>query len=151
MLRTLTSKAIYAGAVVAMAVSMSVAGAIATTGAAYADSCWNHNGSTMRLKASGNSRWFYYENPRSVLRRAGVRRGTLLFKGSNNGGYYSGTTRVFSKYCPGNPLKYHAEGPVSNGQKRVVIHGTRDVYAAGCRNTGRRKTDRLVFTYIEQC
>ena len=57
---------------------------------AAADSCWNHNGSVMRLKASGNQRWFYYEKPRTVLRAAGVRRGTLLFSGRKNGNWYSG-------------------------------------------------------------
>ena len=37
---------------------------LASTGASNAYSCWNHNGSLMRLRASGNQRWYYYEKPR---------------------------------------------------------------------------------------
>lgn len=151
MFKKLVQKITYAAAVAATAFSMSAVGAVTSSGNAWADSCWNHNGSVMRLKAQGNKRWFYYEEPKSLLRRAGVHRGTLLFNGTNRGGYYSGTTRVFSKWCNGNPLRYHAEGPVSNGSKRVTIYGTRDVYGAGCSNTGRRKSDQLVFTYLYQC
>ena len=28
---------------------------------AYADSCWWHNGSLMRLESNGSKRWFTYE------------------------------------------------------------------------------------------
>lgn len=114
---------------------------------AFADSCWNHNGSIMRLKASGQNRWFYYERPRAGL---SVGAGTLLFNGRNNGGYYTGTARVFSKYCPGNPLEYYVEGPVERNQTRVVVRGTRDVYNR-CQPTGNVKTDVLVFDYAYKC
>ena len=130
--------------------AMSATATLATTGAAQADSCWNHNGSLMRLVAQGNNRWFYYENPRRVLRNAGVRPGTLLFNGVKRGNSYSGTSRVFSKWCNA-PLEYYVQGPVSSSQTRVTIRGTRDVYASGCRNTGRQKRDTLVFTYSHQC
>lgn len=117
---------------------------------ARADSCWNHNDSLMRLKASGNQRWFYYENPRQVLRNAGVRRGTLLFEGRKNGNWYSGEARVFSKYCPGDPLIYPVEGPVRADQLKVTVRGTREVYKK-CQPTGRFKEDVLVFTYSHDC
>ena len=137
-----------------LAAALAIAGSAVSslTGAtlAHADSCWNHNGSLMRLVAQGNKRWFYYERPRQVLRKAGVRPGTLLFNGRKQGNRYVGTTRVFSKWCTA-PLEYYAEGPVAPSQTRVTIFGTRDVYGSGCRNTGRRKTDRLVFTYSHQC
>ena len=55
------------------------------TTSSIADSCWDHNGSIMRLKAQGNQRWFYYEKPRSVLYASGVRPGTLLFNGGKKG------------------------------------------------------------------
>ena len=61
------------------------AGSITFSSSASADSCWNHNGSVMRLIARGNKRWFYYEEPKQVLRRAGVRQGTLLFNWSQTG------------------------------------------------------------------
>ena len=117
---------------------------------ASADSCWNHNGSVMRLVARGNQRWFYYEEPKQVLRRAGVRRGTLLFNGRKQGDYYTGTARRFSKYCPGNPLEYHVEGPVRRDQLKVTVEGNRDVQSQ-CRATGRRAWDRLVFSYMYKC
>jgi len=113
---------------------------------ALADSCWDHNGSIMRLQAEGNQRWLYYENPRSVLRDAGVENGTLLFNGTKSGNWYSGTARVFSKFCPGNPLEYYVEGPVRPDQLKVTVRGTRDVYK-NCALTGKVKTDTLVFTY----
>lgn len=115
-----------------------------------ADSCWNHNGSIMRLQAQGNQRWLSYEVPRQVLQNAGVQRGTLLFNGVKNGNWYSGTARVFSKYCPGTPLEYFVEGPVRGDQLQVTVRGTREVYSQ-CRPTGRMKTDTLVFTYSHDC
>ncbi len=117
---------------------------------ASADSCWNHNGSLMRLKASGNQRWLYYENPRQVLRNAGVRRGTLLFNGRKSGNWYSGTARRFSKFCPGQPLEYFVEGPVRGDQLQVTVRGTRDVHKQ-CVSTGQVASDVLVFTYVRDC
>lgn len=117
---------------------------------ASADSCWDHNGSMMRLKAQGNQRWLYYENPRQVLRNAGVTRGTLLFNGVKSGNWYSGTSRVFSRYCPGTPLEYAVEGPVRADQLQVTVEGTRQVFER-CQPTGRYVTDTLVFTYSHDC
>jgi len=126
---------------------------LASTGSvtgAEAASCWDHNGSLMRLEAQGNRRWFYYEAPRPVLRNAGVRRGTLLFDGVKDGNWYSGTARVYSKYCPGAPLEYFVEGPVRSDQLGVTVRGTRQVYSQ-CQPTGRTKSDKLVFTYVRKC
>lgn len=117
---------------------------------AFADSCWTHNGSLMRLQAQGNQRWLSYETPRQQLQAAGVRHGTLLFNGVKTGNWYSGTARVFSKFCPGNPLEYAVEGPVRGDQLQVTVTGTREVFRQ-CRPTGRFKTDTLVFTYSHQC
>ena len=114
---------------------------------AAADSCWWHNGSLMRLKARGNDRWFYYEQPRAGL---AVRRGTLLFNGRKQGNWYVGTARVFSKYCPGSPQPYHVEGPVAANQLRVTVQGDREVHNR-CRPTGRWTSDTLVFTYAYRC
>ncbi|MEM6615440.1 MAG: hypothetical protein AAF619_02810 [Pseudomonadota bacterium] len=129
-----------------------IAGAFTATPihTADADSCWNHNGSIMRLQASGNQRWLYYENPRQVLRNAGVTRGTLLFDGQKSGNWYSGTARVFSKHCPGNPLEYYVEGPVRGDQLQVTVRGTREVHNQ-CSPTGRVTSDTLVFTYSHDC
>ncbi len=122
----------------------------AMPGTALADSCWEHNGSLMRLKASGNQRWFYYENPRPVLRAAGVTSGTLLFEGEKTGNWYSGEARVFSRFCPGEPLVYRVAGPVRSDQLQVTMRGTREVYKK-CQPTGRFVEDTLTFTYSHDC
>ncbi len=119
-------------------------------GAARADSCWDHNGSLMRLQAQGNQRWFTYEDPKPSLRNAGVRRGTLLFNGTKRGDWYEGLARVFSRHCPGNPLEYWVEGPVHANPLRVVVRGTRESQRQ-CRPTGQMRTDELVFTYRYNC
>ena len=121
-----------------------------TSTEASADSCWNHNGSVMRLVAQGNQRWFYYENPRAAIRAQGVTRGTLLFNGWKNGNSYSGTARVFSKFCPGAPLEYQVDGPVAPNQLKVTVYGSRPVMNQ-CNPTGQYTTDTLVFTYMHQC
>ena len=133
-----------------MAALAFMAGSAALSTTASADSCWNHNGSVMRLVAQGNNRWFYYENPKQVLRRAGVRQGTLLFNGRKQGNFYSGTARRFSKYCPGEALEYYVEGPARRDQLKVTVEGQREVYKQ-CRQTGRQAWDRLVFTYMYKC
>ncbi|WP_209003535.1 hypothetical protein [Labrenzia sp. CE80] len=130
--------------------AVTVMSVTAVSGPALADSCWMHNGSLMRLQAQGNQRWLSYEQPRQQLHAAGVRRGTLLFDGRKTGDWYSGTARIFSKYCPGNPLAYAVEGPVRGDQLQVTVRGTRQIFRQ-CKPTGRYKTDTLVFTYSHQC
>ena len=115
---------------------------------AMADSCWNHNGSVMRLTAQGNDRWFWYENPRQGIRNVGVMPGTLLFNGRKNGEWYTGTARVFSNYCA--PLEYYVEGPVLQNPLRVQVTGQRQIYN-NCQPTGQWTTDTLVFTYMYNC
>ncbi|MGP6088196.1 hypothetical protein [Antarctobacter jejuensis] len=130
-------------------VSMILACLIA--GQAVADSCWNHNGSVMRLTAQGNSRWLWYETtPHAWQYPAGVTPGTLLFNGVKNGEWYSGTARRFSKACPGTPLEYHVEGPVLQNPLRVQITGQYQVHN-NCQATGQWKQDTLVFTYMYNC
>ncbi len=113
---------------------------------ASADSYWDHNGSLMRLHADGMQRVFTYEEPRPLIRRAGVTRGTVLFDGRNIGDYYVGRARRFSKHCE-SPLVYEVEGPVTDNGMRIVMRGERQVYASGCQPTGRVVEDVLVFTY----
>ena len=116
---------------------------------AAADSCWWHNGSLMRLQASGDWRTFTYENPRDVLRGAGVRRGTVLFEGRKVGEWYTGTARVFSRFCPNDPYEYAVEGPVGAGPS-VTVEGWRETFRQ-CAPDGGSTRDRLVFTYAHDC
>jgi len=115
-------------------------------GAASADSYWDHNGSLMRLQANGTQRVLTYQEPRQLMRRAGVTPGTVLFDGRNVGDYYVGRARRFSKHCE-SPLVYEVEGPVTDNGMRIVMRGQREVYASGCRPTGRFVNDVLLFTY----
>ncbi len=129
-----------------------IASLAAATGA-HADSCWDHNGSTMRLVANGTQRFMSYEStPHAWQARAGVVPGTLLFEGRNTGDYYRGTARVFSRFCPGTPLTYAVEGPVTrpSGQIVITLRGNRDANSK-CKNTGRIVRDTLVFRYLGNC
>ncbi|MEO1199822.1 MAG: hypothetical protein AAFX39_11415 [Pseudomonadota bacterium] len=137
-------------AAAALMLTTTLAGMTTATTPAQADSCWDHNGSLMRLQAQGNQRWLYYEVPREVLRNAGVTTGTLLFSGVKNGNWYSGTARVYSRFCPDAPLEYYVEGPVRGDQLQVTVQGSREVYEQ-CQATGRYTTDTLVFTYSHDC
>ena len=117
-----------------------------TMSVAIADSFWNHNGSTMRLKDNGKYRVFIYEIPSAKMQSTGVKKGTLLFNGERIGDKYYGTARVFSKYCD-YPISYTVKGNVYGGPK-VVLMGTRPSYDAGCKANGKITTDKLVFTYL---
>lgn len=107
-------------------------------------SYWDHNGSLMTLSAQGDSRVFYYEQPRERVAQAGVRPGTLLFKGTFVGMTYSGQAYLFSKDC--GPVAYSVSGSVSADYRRVELTGDRPVRDRNCRRVG-TKPDRLVFEY----
>ncbi|EFL90207.1 hypothetical protein [Ahrensia sp. R2A130] len=143
-------KLFRAASAFAIGFSVSAAAFMISAPSAHAASCWNHNGSIMRLEANGNARTFVYQRPRAVLRRAGVRRGTVLFNGRKRGNSYVGTARRYSKFCPGTPLTYNVSGPISNGQTKVTVRGDRQVHRR-CSPTGEVAYDTLVFTYSHQC
>jgi hypothetical protein len=107
------------------------------------DPLWNHNGSMMRLVASGIKRKFVYEVPRKELLAVGVTKGTLLFKGKNVGNFYSGTAYVFSE-CGATP--YNVSGPVSDDQRQVSLFGRAPVVDRTCRVYD-YKEDALVFKF----
>jgi hypothetical protein len=144
---SLTIKSSLSAALIALGASTVLT---STTATASADSCWNHNGSIMRLKANGSNRSFIYERPKSTLSNAGVRSGTLLFNGQKQGNTYSGTARRFSRFCPGTPLEYSVQGPVRSDQLQVTVFGNYEVYDR-CQPTGQFREDRLVFTYAYDC
>jgi len=108
---------------------------------ANAESFWDHNGSIVELKDSGNARRFYYRTPRAGLP---VSSGMLLFEGRKNQNTYSGTAYVFSTTC--GQLKYPVEGVVSEDQRTVRLYGKVPRRDSNCKVTGYRD-DELVFTY----
>ncbi|MEM9224281.1 MAG: hypothetical protein AAGB11_18030 [Pseudomonadota bacterium] len=117
--------------------------------AAAQDACFDHNGSTMRIIDRGGQFTISYERPRDVLRRAGVRAGTVLAFGRSTDGGFTGTARRFSRHCVGRPLEYEVSG-YYEGDYSVVLTGTRPVYER-CQPTGRTTFDELFFDYVGEC
>jgi hypothetical protein len=106
---------------------------------------WNHNGSIMYLVVNGNQREFYYSQPRQGMIDEGVTPGTLLFTGTVNGNYYTGTAYLFSARC--GKRGYQVSGPVQETGGRVVMSGAALVLNKRCEP---RKVinDVLVFNYL---
>ncbi len=133
-----------------LAATCGVLAATLTATTAIADSCWDHNGSVMRLTDADSARTFLYERPRQSLRGTGVEPGVWLFSGTKKGDWYEGTARIFSSACPNAPLEYWVEGPVLQNPLRIRVTGRREVYDR-CQPTGRWTEDVLVFTYQSAC
>ncbi len=119
-------------------------GASSVTGRGTGASLWLHNGSFMRLEASGEKRVIRYDTPRKGMLAAGARRGTVLFEGRREGETYSGVAYVFAKGCP--PSSYAVAGEVSADERRITMTGNAPRLDRSCRVTGTR-ADTLVFTY----
>lgn len=105
---------------------------------------WLHNGSIMRLEAEGDRRRLYYEVPRKGMRKAGAKRGTLLFEGERLGDRYTGTAYIFAKGC--RPIPYSVAGGVSLGEQRITMTGQAPRVGQGCRIKGYRN-DVLRFDF----
>jgi hypothetical protein len=116
---------------------------------AHADSFWNHNGSQMRLTASGQQRTITYELPRSGIAAQGVRPGTVLFEGTlteGSVGDYSGTAYVFSARC--GRMAYEVSGELQNDGTQIALSGQaprRD--QSTCETRGYRD-DNLIFEFV---
>ena len=91
---------------------------------------WEHNGSVMYLVAKGSSREFYYKEPRPGLVEAGVRPGSLLFRGQSVRGRYLGTAVIFKGRC--GRYSYPVSGPIIDSYERVVLMGRAPRIAADC-------------------
>lgn len=107
---------------------------------------WEHNGSTVYLLAKGETREFYYHEPRPGMIAAGARQGTLLFSGISSGGGYSGTAYIFRAGCGRFP--YQVSGPILDDYERVVLQGQAPRVGANCRIQG-YFTDMLEFSLIK--
>lgn len=115
---------------------------------AEATSEWVHNGQLFLLESQGNHRRFIYKEPSQVMSEAGVTPGTVLFEGERRGKHYTGTARVFSKYCS-EPLLFPVSGDVINEQ-RVILSGKHAAYGAGCKALGHSTRDVLIFDYRDK-
>lgn len=112
-----------------------------STPVSFGASLWDHNGSVVRLEASGQRRMFYYESPRPSLP---VEPGVLLFQGSRSGNTYEGTAYHFSAKC--GTIAYQVRGSVSGDQTTVELYGRPPVRNSACVVTG-HSDETLVFTY----
>lgn len=109
---------------------------------------WNHNGSVMTLEFDGSTRRFVYREPKAVLQKRGVKRGTVLFEGKRAGPEYSGTSRLFRGPACGE-FVYKVAGLVAPDQKSVTLEGMAPVVDnKTCKVTG-TEPDKLVFSLIE--
>ncbi len=117
--------------------------------AAAQGACFDHNGSLMRIVDRGGRFAIVYQEPRAVLRKAGVARGTVLADGISTDGGLTGVARRFSRHCRGQPLEYEISGFYAN-DRTIVLRGEREVYQR-CQPTGRLTRDELVFAYVGAC
>ncbi|MEJ2118867.1 MAG: hypothetical protein P8Y36_13655, partial [Alphaproteobacteria bacterium] len=104
--------------------------------AANAASTWEHNGSTVALEKNGDKRRIVYVRPRAALKKAGVKRGTVLFNGkTKKGGRVAGYAKIFRTGC--DPVDYFVEGKLDLNKGKLVLQGQAPVYSGkNCKITG---------------
>jgi hypothetical protein len=106
-------------------------------------SSWDHNGSVVYLVANGESRQFFYSQPRAGMLEAGVRPDSLLFTGKSIDGRYVGMAYIFNKRC--GRFGYQVSGPILDDYRRVLLRGQAPRIGPNCRIQG-YITDTLEFT-----
>ncbi len=101
-----------------------------------ATSAWEHNGSRVTLEESGEKRTITYADPKAGLKKAGVKRGTVLFDGKvKKDGRVSGYAKIFKVGC--DPVDYFVEGTIDHGKGKMVLQGQAPVYSGkDCRIKG---------------
>jgi hypothetical protein len=72
------------------------------------------NSSAVKIAITNGSWTISVEEPSAALRRAGVRRGTVLFRGTQNGEIVSGTAFAFLANCQ--PVPITTSGKISNNR-----------------------------------
>jgi hypothetical protein len=105
-------------------------------------SIWEHNGSLVRLQASGRRRAFVYFRPRG---RVPAHPGDVVFRGQRSGSAYRGTAYQYSSRC--GRVGYAVEGSVAPGERQVALRGNAPVRGPDCQVVGSR-ADQLVFRYV---
>ena len=110
----------------------------------FSSNVWMHNGSTVRLYASGIKRAFYYENPKAGLP---VNAGELLFYGSREGDAYFGLAYRFSSKC--GAISYEVSGSVEPNQTTINLSGLAPKRDGRCNVIG-TFVDTLKFNLLYQ-
>ncbi len=124
-------------------------GFLVNAAASAAESTWTYNGSSVLLVENGQNVTITYLEPRPMLRREGVKRGTVLLRGKVSSGTLTGTSYVFKQDCA--PVAYEVSGSYQpgGGQTTFELSGVvpqRD--PAGCAVVGNaaQRPSRLLFT-----
>jgi hypothetical protein len=108
---------------------------------------WDHNGSVMYLIATGQSREFYYQKPRTGMIDAGAHPGSLLFRGEIDNGKVSGTAYIFNSRC--GQIPFQVEGSILDNDERIMLTGQAPRVARNCRADG-SYTSNLEFRLLKQ-
>jgi hypothetical protein len=82
---------------------------------------WSHNGSVMSFEEANGSLEIDYLEPRNGMMAVGVRTGTMLFLGTEDGDKIEGSAWTFDPRC--GPLRYEVEGQLLNNGSRVALSG----------------------------
>lgn len=113
---------------------------------------WVHNNSYMSIIREGNSVTIRYADPKSSLRKHGVRRGTVLFRSQMTGSRIRGTAYTFRQGCQ--PASYNVSGRHTEGDygvKTIVLSGAAPI-RVGCEVVGYTRNSsnaRLEFGYAD--
>jgi len=115
-------------------------------GPAPAGSYWKHDGSIMRLEATGPSRKFFFYKPSDDQLQAGAKAESLRFDGKISGKGYTGTAFLYSDKC--GRSAFQVSGEIENNDGRVVLSGRSPQVDGDCREIG-RSDQKLVFDLME--
>ena len=117
---------------------------------------YDHNGSRMMVNWRGKTVTIRYDKPRESLRKHGVGRGTLLFRGKldkldNGTPYVDGDARVFKNRCA--PVKYYVYGELVRGRDFTLAGAAPVLSKNGCDivdNTHEGANAKLLFTAVSK-
>ena len=123
---------------------------IASAPVASADSCWNHQGSVVKLKIDRQQTVLSYDQPRAELARFGISKGSSLFKGTTSGSQMFGDAFQYSTACPGQPHRYQVSGGIEANGKHFRLQGSR-IRLEDCKPSGQLDQVELRFDFIREC
>jgi hypothetical protein len=112
-------------------------------------SVWSYQDQRLRLEARGDERTFLYEKiPALAAAAAGISAGATFWQGQRRGSRLEGEAFVYKAGCQ--PMTYKLAGAANLADRKLVLEGTRPVFAAGgCQAAGEAKA-RLVLRLIKQ-
>jgi hypothetical protein len=93
---------------------------------------WLYEDSVVRLEKNGQKRRLVFVKPSSKMRRAGVKKGTVLFEGNAKANRrLAGYAKTFKAKC--DPLDYFVEGSIDSANGRMILQGQVPIFARkGC-------------------